>query len=62
MYRTKQGQAWDQIAKEVYGKETHADFLMQSNPKYLDVFTFPPGIILETPALPDKKKDMPPWR
>ena len=32
MYVTKQGQAWDEIARDVYGKEIHADFLMESNP------------------------------
>ena len=62
MYRTKQGQAWDQIAKEVYGKEIHADFLMQNNPQYLNVFVFPAGIELETPELPASRKDLPPWR
>lgn len=37
MYITRQGQAWDEIAKEVYGKEIHVDFLMKSNPKQLDM-------------------------
>lgn len=62
MYITKQGQAWDQIAKEVYGKESCADFLMQSNPRHLDIFVFPPGVGLETPELQEAKKNMPPWR
>lgn len=62
MYTTKQGQAWDQIAKEVYGKETLADFLMESNPKLLNVFVFPAGINIKTPALPESRKDLPPWR
>lgn len=62
MYTTKQGQAWDQIAKEVYGREIYADFLMQSNPKHLNIFVFPAGIELNTPALPDERKDLPPWR
>lgn len=62
MYTTKQGQVWDQIAKEVYGAEIHADFLMQNNPKYLNVFIFPAGIQLNTPELPQEQKDAPPWR
>lgn len=62
MYITKQGQAWDQIAKAVYGKETNADYLMQCNPKYLGIFVFPSGIALETPELPEEKKNMPSWR
>lgn len=62
MYITKQGQAWDQIAKEIYGKESCAGYLMQSNPKYLNIFVFPSGIALETPEIPEEKKNMPPWR
>lgn len=62
MYITKQGQAWDQIAVEVYGKEIYADFLMESNPKHLNILIFPAGIELKTPALPESRKDLPPWR
>lgn len=62
MYITKQGQAWDQVAKEVYGKEAHADFLMQGNRKQLDIFVFPAGVALETPELPREKDSMQPWR
>lgn len=62
MYRTKQGQAWDQVAKEVYGKEIYADYLMQSNPEFLHIFVFPAGIQLKTPQLPEERKELPPWR
>lgn len=62
MYITKQGQAWDQIAFEVYGKEIYADHLMESNPKHLDIMVFPAGIVLDTPTLPEARKDLPPWR
>lgn len=62
MYTTKQGQAWDEIAKEVYGREIHADFLMQNNPQYLDIMVFPAGIGLKTPEMPGSRKNMPPWR
>ncbi len=62
MYITKQGQVWDQIAKDVYGKETYADFLMQSNPAHLNIFVFPAGVKLETPPLSEVRKDLPPWR
>ncbi len=62
MYITKQGQAWDQIAKEVYGKEIHADFLMQSNPRHLNIMVFSAGVELATPPLPQSRKDLPPWR
>lgn len=62
MYRTKQGQAWDQIAKEVYGKEVYADYLMKSNPQYLDILVFPAGVELKTPDLPEDRKKKPLWR
>lgn len=62
MYITKQGQAWDQIALDVYGKEIYADFLMKSNPKHLNIMVFPAGVELNTPVLPESKKDLPPWR
>lgn len=62
MYTTKQGQAWDQIAKEVYGNEIYADFLMESNPRHLNILIFSAGVELNTPKLPEQKKDLPPWR
>lgn len=62
MYITKQGQAWDQIAREVYGKEIYADFLMESNPKHLNTLIFSAGVELNTPKLPEPRKDLPPWR
>lgn len=62
MYITKQGQTWDQIALEVYGKEIYADYLMQNNPQYLNIFVFSAGLELSTPALPESRKDLPPWR
>lgn len=62
MYTTKQGQAWDQIAREVYGNEIYADFLMENNQRYLNILIFPAGIELNTPKLPEQKKDLPPWR
>lgn len=62
MYTTRQGQAWDEIAREVYGKEIHADYLMQNNPQYLNILLFPAGVELKTPELPEDRKDLPPWR
>jgi len=62
VYTTRQGQAWDEIAREVYGKEIHADYLMQCNPRLLDIFVFPAGIRAETPELPKARDGIPPWR
>lgn len=62
MYKTKQGQTWDEIALEVYGKEIYADFLMENNPQHLNTLIFSAGIELKTPELPETRKDLPPWR
>lgn len=61
-YTTDQGDTWDIIAKNVYGAEKHADFLMASNPKLLDVFVFSSGVTLETPELTEANDELPPWR
>ena len=61
-YSTISGQTWDMIAKEVYGKETSADKLMEANPKLLGIFVFPEGIVLEVPEIDEKEQNLPPWR
>lgn len=62
-YITKEGQTWDQIAVEVYGKETMADVLMRNNPKQIGIFIFPSGVELITPdADITNRAEMPPWR
>lgn len=62
-YTTKGGDQWDAIAKAVYGDEKRADFLMEKNPRLLDVFQFDAGTVLSTPPLPDAQNgSLPPWR
>lgn len=61
-YTTVQGQTWDMIAKEVYGDEKYAGYLMQVNNKLLDYFIFPAGVVLAVPELPDDEQGLPPWR
>lgn len=61
-YTTCQGQAWDQIAKDAYGAEKYAGFLMQENPELLGIFVFPAGIALRLPDLPEDTASLPPWR
>lgn len=62
-YTTKLGDQWDMIAKEVYGSELYADFLMEHNYSYLDVFQFDSGVVLNCPDLPvNATVDLPPWR
>lgn len=51
------------IAKNVYGNELRADFLMENNPKLIEVFVFSNGTLLNTPDLPaEEKLVLPPWR
>lgn len=63
-YTTKQGDAWDAIAFEIYGDEKYTGFLMQSNFPMLDYFVFPAGVVLQTPDLPEGSANtsMPIWR
>ena len=59
MYITKQGECWDEIAKNVYGSEKYIGFLMQNNMPLLDTIIFSAGQELNTPELP---QDLPAWR
>lgn len=63
-YITKQGDAWDAIAKAVYGDEKHAGYLMQANFPHLDTMVFDAGVTLRTPALPGdgRTSALPIWR
>ena len=64
IYITTEGQAWDQIAKEVFGKEHLLSILMEANPEYLNYSLLPGGLKLRIPELPPQKKEVeaPPWR
>lgn len=63
-YTTKQGDAWDAIAFEVYGDVKYTGFLMQANFLHLDTFVFDAGVVLQTPELPedDDLTNAPIWR
>ena len=50
------------IAKEVYGSEAYTSFLMANNPKALDYFVFPSGVVLIILDKPEEKDEMPDWR
>lgn len=62
MYRTKQGQCWDEVAKEVYGSEKYTGYLMQHNLQLLDTAIFSAGVVINTPDLPADETDLPAWR
>ena len=62
VYKTKSGDTWDIIAKEVYGDELYTSFLMGNN-QHLGYFVFPEGVFLEIKDKPDKDDDfLPDWR
>lgn len=62
MYKTKQGECWDEIAKKVYGSEKYTGYLMQNNMKLLDTVVFSAGTAISTPDLPTDETDLPAWR
>lgn len=63
VYKTKSGDTWDIVAKEVYGDELYTSFLMGNNQKYLDYFIFPEGLLLEIQDKLDNDDDfLPDWR
>lgn len=62
IYQTKSGDAWDSIAKEVYGSELHVSFLMANNQQFLDYFVFPAGIKLVIMDKPQYENRLPDWR
>ena len=62
-YTTKQGDTWDNIALQVYGRESYADYLMQNNYALLDILIFSAGTILNTPEfLEGEDEGLPEWR
>lgn len=64
MYRTKSGDTWDGIAKEVYGDEMQADVLMAANRAYGEVFVFDSGIEITVPDIENRavENNLPPWK
>lgn len=62
MYKTRQGQCWDEIAREVYGSEGYTGYLMQNNLPLLDTVVFSAGTELNTPDIPAEETDLPAWR
>lgn len=62
MYKTKQGECWDEVAKKVYGSEKYTGYLMQNNLPLLDITVFSAGTEVKTPALPADETNIPLWR
>ena len=62
VYKTRAGDVWDSIAREVYGDEMHVSFLMENNQEQLGYFVFPEGIGLRVEELPEEGSPLPDWR
>ena len=62
VYKTKSGDTWDSIAREVYGSESYTSFLMENNQEHLNYFIFPEGVKLTIKDLPEEVSTLPDWR
>lgn len=62
VYKTKSGDTWDMVAKEVYGDELYTSLLMQNNQELLEYFMFPEGVCIELPDIPQEESLLPEWR
>ena len=57
VYKTRSGDTWDMVAKEVY-----ASLLMANNQELLDYFIFPEGVLISLPDVPEEESLLPDWR
>lgn len=62
VYKTRSGDVWDNIAKEVYGSEAYTSFLMENNKHLVNYFVFPEGIELVIEDKPKEVSLLPDWR
>ncbi len=62
-YITSEGEAWDLIAKKVYGKEHLANVIMEANPQYLHYTLLSAGIKLYVPEIQTSQTvEVAPWQ
>lgn len=63
-YTTVQGDMWDMIAYKALGSVYFTDRLMMANRRYLDLYTFPAGIVLTLPEVENESniEGLPPWK
>ena len=50
-YTTVQGDMWDSIAYKALGSVNLTNRLMMANRRYLHLYTFPAGIVLDVPEI-----------
>lgn len=62
-YTTQQGDMWDSIAYSQMGSCDYVDRLMLANGTLLEYYTFPAGIMLTIPDVPEHSASkLPPWK
>lgn len=64
-YTTVQGDMWDSIAYNIFGNHASTDRLMALNQKYLNIYIFPAGVVLELPEAKTESEQpvgMVPWK
>ena len=62
VYRSSQGQAWDQVAKEKYASEKSMGVLLPANSDEMDALLLGGETELQIPAVEiPAKKSLPPW-
>lgn len=62
-YETQLGDTWDVIAKNNYGDEKYADFVMENNPTLIATTIFSAGTLVWVPELPPEDEvELPEWR
>lgn len=62
-YETQLGDTWDVIAKNNYGDEKYADFVMENNPTLIATTIFSAGTLVWVPEFPPEDEvELPEWR
>ena len=63
-YTTVQGDMWDSIAYKALGSVNLTDRLMMANRRYLHLYTFPAGIVLDVPEIKPESvsEGLPTWK
>ena len=61
IYTTVQGDMWDMIAYNEMGSVDYTDDLMNANSSLLEYFSFPSGIELTIPDVPERSASTLPW-
>jgi phage tail protein X len=64
VYRTSQGDMWDNLARELLGSEKYMNHLINANPDHEDTVIFSAGVYLTIPRIDTAttSEALPPWK